>query len=277
MRLWTFTRKHGQSQTFKFNPVDLNWRKDCCTKLGLELVSDLDENPYEIFDEHAAQTEQMCGMEEAPEVVGDVIGDGNCLFRALSHIFTAGCQDQHHKLRKKICSFMQLHQKTFARIRGESITSFIQYIHTMQQTFEWGTDVELLACATMLQTPIATFLDGKWVPFLFPCFRLDEQCTRLVATKKTPKHYRKIPEALSPFNQSTSKPYLDDSDEHSDDMEVDENETIVNDSWIATKCQRSNSLQRDHHTKERPKTLGEILDSVQRKAEKIKEKAEAGG
>uniref|UniRef100_A0A915DCD4 Uncharacterized protein n=1 Tax=Ditylenchus dipsaci TaxID=166011 RepID=A0A915DCD4_9BILA len=30
----------------------------------------------------------------------------------------------------------------------------------------------------MLQTPIATFLDGKWV-FYFPCFRLDGQSTRL--------------------------------------------------------------------------------------------------
>uniref|UniRef100_A0A915DA67 OTU domain-containing protein n=1 Tax=Ditylenchus dipsaci TaxID=166011 RepID=A0A915DA67_9BILA len=108
-----------QLKSFKFSPVDHTWRKDCCSKLGLEFNSDQADKQYEVFQQYATQTNLECGMEELPEVVGEVFGDGNCLFRALCHIFTAGSEDQHPKLRELICSFMQYYQESFAEYEGK--------------------------------------------------------------------------------------------------------------------------------------------------------------
>lgn len=67
---------------------------------------------------------------------------------------------------------MKKYCKVFARHCGKTEQNFNNYITTMQESGTWGTDVELLAFATLIQTPISTFLHNRWICYP-PRFTID--------------------------------------------------------------------------------------------------------
>ena len=72
-----------------------------------------------------------------------VLGDGNCLFRSLSHQLT-GTQDHHLILRKTITKFEQSYYGMFQQLHNTiNRTPFSSHI----KTCIWGTTVEILADA----------------------------------------------------------------------------------------------------------------------------------
>lgn len=64
-------------------------------------ISDKSKNAYELFIDLNV-TSPMYRMEQPPSSVGDVLGDGNCLFRALSHIVTGGYENAHDEIRRRV-------------------------------------------------------------------------------------------------------------------------------------------------------------------------------
>uniref|UniRef100_A0A915DZS8 Ubiquitin carboxyl-terminal hydrolase n=1 Tax=Ditylenchus dipsaci TaxID=166011 RepID=A0A915DZS8_9BILA len=160
-----------QEKDFKYNPVDYKWRKDCCRKLDIEFIADKDKNRYEPYK---SLTKQKCYAGWMNLRLWSMMWrEWILLFRALSHMFTGGSQEAHLQIRQAICAHMEENSQVFARHRGESEEDFARYVNQMKGEYEWGTDVELLACATLLQTPISTFLDGRWI-FYKPRYRMDE-------------------------------------------------------------------------------------------------------
>ncbi|KAI1717687.1 ubiquitin carboxyl-terminal hydrolase domain-containing protein [Ditylenchus destructor] len=162
-----------EKKTFPYKPVTNQWRKRVCDQLQLDPVP-LQENMYADY-ECAGQTSE-CRTNCAPEVFGEVDSDGNCLFRALAHLITGGNEEQHMELRTKICSFMKSHRTSFSRSFAKTEEEFDHHVQTMEKRSTGGTKSELFACATMLQTPISNYLDGRWVPYM-PCFPLEDDAS----------------------------------------------------------------------------------------------------
>ena len=84
-----------------------------------------------------------------------IMGDGNCLFRSLAYIIT-GSEDQHMAIRTAILEHMinVAHFILDHHIQGySSIQDYIR-CNDMDQEFTWGTDIEILTLAHLLETPI---------------------------------------------------------------------------------------------------------------------------
>ena len=77
-------------------------------------------------------------------------GDGNCLFRAFSHIIF-GDEANHMLVRKSICDYLEEFALAFYGVSGN-----FTHVKTrkMRAKRVWGTDVEIIAMATMLNTPV---------------------------------------------------------------------------------------------------------------------------
>jgi hypothetical protein len=87
----------------QFVPVDLEWQMLAAIRMGIPdnmMMSKL-QNPYEemkILD-HTMPTYLRT---QYPSIVADVLGDGNCLFRALSYAITGGSEDAHAIVRSRV-------------------------------------------------------------------------------------------------------------------------------------------------------------------------------
>ena len=95
------------------------------------------------------------------------MGDGNCLFRAISKAIT-GNEANHFAIRTAICDFMSLDSNTeefrpLTRSRyvcddSDPSIAIEKYIESnkLRKNKEWGSDIEISVAATMLQV---TFLE----------------------------------------------------------------------------------------------------------------------
>ena len=115
-----------------------------------------------------------------------VIGDGNCLFRSLSFLL-CGDQGMHTKAREEIVHFIKENKHKFQPYLMQGIID--AHITNMFKLGTWGTQVEIIAAATLYQIPIyvaSTSQDGltyhwrKYSPLL-----LSDATRNVTATTKT--------------------------------------------------------------------------------------------
>ena len=94
---------------------------------------------------------------EPPTTFTHMVGDGNCLFRALAHIIT-GSEEQHMDVRRGIVSHMRTIGNLLVggHVREGDIDTYIDSSR-IEHDREWGTDVEILTLAHMLKTPVYTY------------------------------------------------------------------------------------------------------------------------
>ena len=140
-------RRQSRTWPFRFNPVNEEWQRSLCAIMGLQFV--------------AASALNMGGPEVTlrhPRTIQSIQGDGNCLFRTLSFIIT-GSEEQHTLVREAILHHMLqiAHFMLSHRINDHSSVS--EYIeHTcMDQDGTWGTDIEILTLAHLLNTFIFVY------------------------------------------------------------------------------------------------------------------------
>ena len=105
--------------------------------------------------------------------IDKILGDGNCLFRALAKEIT-GSQEYHFEVRLAIVNFIQCdkHPPTFSKYvvkefeKQSELTNPLvcqaackEYIEKskMSKLRVWGSDIEIRAAATMLQVDVAVF------------------------------------------------------------------------------------------------------------------------
>ena len=79
-----------------------------------------------------------------------ILGDGNCLFRALSKL-TYGSEEWHSFMRQTLIDFVSLNREVFQSYCTEDITD---HLSKMKYDRRWGTHVELQAAAFLLKLPI---------------------------------------------------------------------------------------------------------------------------
>ena len=87
-------------------PVDAEWRNKACSLLGItDELSNTTTNHYDIYNSAIESTDLKFLANESPAVKGDVLGDGNCLFRAISHVVTGGHESFHTEIRERVNFF----------------------------------------------------------------------------------------------------------------------------------------------------------------------------
>ena len=86
--------------------------------------------------------------------VDRVLGDGNCLFRALSKAIS-GTKDHHSHLRHAISDFESDNWIVFKPIHEAIIsTNFENHIKNIKKLYIWGTSTKIVAAATLFQVEV---------------------------------------------------------------------------------------------------------------------------
>ena len=89
-----------------------------------------------------------------------VIGDGNCLFRALSRNIT-GVEDHHLLLRKAISDFEENNPVLFTGLSSAIIQVPLQeHLKRIKKPYVWGTTLEIFAAASLLQMDVYVATDS---------------------------------------------------------------------------------------------------------------------
>lgn len=89
-----------------------------------------------------------------------VLGDGNCLFRALSNQLT-GTQEHHLLLRKAIAHFEQKNEDIFKPLHDSiNRTPFQDHMQNIKKNCVWGTLVEILAVSSLFQIEVFVASDS---------------------------------------------------------------------------------------------------------------------
>ena len=131
---------------FQYNPVDREWQQETCEAMGLNYITSNGITPGG----------REVGL-EPPTTFTCIVGDGNCLFRALAHIIT-GSEERHMDVRRGIVSHMRTIGNLLVggHVREGDIDTYIDSSR-IEHDHEWGTDVEILTLAHMLKTPVYTY------------------------------------------------------------------------------------------------------------------------
>ena len=139
-----------------FHSVDLQWQLDACQQLGLQHIAEPRLRP-------GGPTVLLTRPDMRS--VRQISGDGNCLFRAFSYILT-GSEEQHMAIRLAILDHLINNAQYFLGHHLTSHNSIQRYIAStgMDRDSTWGTDIEMLSLAHMLQTPVHSYSQplGAW-------------------------------------------------------------------------------------------------------------------
>ena len=96
----------------------------------------------------------MASLTARDRQVKPIIGDGNCLFRAIGFVLY-GTEMAHEKVRELLVQFVSENRGSFRPYIDGDIET---YLAKMKYTRVWGTAVELLAVTALLQIPVFTLI-----------------------------------------------------------------------------------------------------------------------
>ena len=99
-----------------------------------------------------------------------VKGDGNCLFRSLSHQLL-NTEDEHLFMRTTLVRFINLNQSLFTNYLSPpaTATTITEHIQRMLCPQTWGTHIEIMAAATFFQKPVFFIKIRSTGPYQWEC------------------------------------------------------------------------------------------------------------
>ena len=117
-----------------------------------------------IITQHTEQPLKPLGQ---PSKLLHILGDGNCLFRALSYVIT-GQQLYHAQIRHEIINHMMNIEKFLMPHMNTSLNCYLDKTG-MAESGVWGTDIEILSASSLLSTDIFVYTKFgntyKWQKF----------------------------------------------------------------------------------------------------------------
>lgn len=146
----------GQDQMqLKFIPLNSSMKKDLCQKLNVPYICSNESVAIQCFSSNMA----------SPRQEKQILGDGNCFFRAVSYSLT-NSEDFHNIVRTVVCQHM-MENKDLFELFLNSVQSMDDYLDSsqMSQGGTWATEVEIFATAHLLNTDIFTYSGGCWIRF----------------------------------------------------------------------------------------------------------------
>lgn len=81
-----------------------------------------------------------------------VLGDGNCMFRAISHQLY-GTEDQHLQIRHALHNFIEENKANYEGYWIDSTISYSSHLQHIKNPGSWGTELELKAVSDYLFLP----------------------------------------------------------------------------------------------------------------------------
>ena len=129
------------SAVLDFIPVNDSSQKFMCSLVDLPLIA-----------VHKTRSTKTLG---SPTELYHIQGDGNCLFRSLSYALT-GRQIYHNIIRHKIINHMKDIESLLRPHINGSLEDYLSCTNMTNKT-TWGTDIEILAVSSMLQTDIFVY------------------------------------------------------------------------------------------------------------------------
>ena len=145
----------NSSGIFPFNPIDKTTQKNLSTLLNLPLT------------DYVLHCHDVKLLLHEPSKVHPILGDGNCLFRALSYVIT-GTQSYHADIRSKIIQHMIEIENLLFPHTNMSLVSYLEQ-SGMANIGTWGTDIEIFTACSLLSTDIYVYTKVgqcfKWQKF----------------------------------------------------------------------------------------------------------------
>jgi hypothetical protein len=126
---------------YAFVPIDENAQRLMCSLVDLPLIAPFRPIIPKLLNE--------------PTILHRIMGDGNCLFRALSYVIT-GRQVYHHVIRHKLLDHMRSIENLLLPHMGMSLNNYFQS-SGMHRERVWGTDIEIFAASSLLSTDIYVY------------------------------------------------------------------------------------------------------------------------
>lgn len=102
------------------------------------------------FDNKEALFKEL--LAEAGLEVFPIEGDGNCMFRSVSHQLY-GSSQHHAVIRAKTLEYMRIEREYFANFIDGGLERFDEYIEYMSRNGAWGDDTEIQAMSEMYDRP----------------------------------------------------------------------------------------------------------------------------
>ena len=154
---------HSDSNIFAncaITSPNTNYLQSICSNFNLVFVPNM-SSQHSRHDVVACELEALIHTKTGCSVhieIFRIIGDGNCLFRALSLAF---CQTEnmHHIIRSYIVNHMldtnfTTVLRTFCERNVRNCLQFQQYLQRMQQDGHWGTEIEIISAANLFDCSI---------------------------------------------------------------------------------------------------------------------------
>ncbi|XP_073323359.1 uncharacterized protein [Pagrus major] len=153
------------SKSLQFNPLRSDVAQALCKQLNVELEK-LDLASTEV------------GALGAPCKNEQIVGDGNCFFRAVSQA-VCGTENNHRKIRLAV--FKQLRANPLAYMLRSEYSSMADYLSRSRMSYlgSWATEVEIQAAADCLGVNIFTFCGDRWLEYSCKNSQLTNQAVYL--------------------------------------------------------------------------------------------------
>lgn len=150
---------------YQFNVLSKDTAQTLCTRLQLECRK------------HGDVVSGSIGALGVPCTTDNIVGDGNCFFRALSQV-VCGSQNSQLMFRRKIVKHMMCNEEHFnSLVREEYSNSLKDYLDKskMTQSNTWATEVEIHGAANLLGLDIYTHIGDHWLKYSCTGRKLSEQ------------------------------------------------------------------------------------------------------
>ena len=188
------------SNEFQFYPVSSECQTSLCSMLNLPLFKTSGKRDVKPL--------------KNPSQVFDIVGDGNCLFRAFSYVI-CGTQKFHEIIRNRITSYMKEIQRHLHPHINSSVDEFLNYSR-MRLTGTWGTDIEIITAAHLFQTYFffvySNFgMELKWLRFSAKKnWQFDEHCKEAMYIQNiNGVHYDVLLDVVIDVNNVAQRNYPD--------------------------------------------------------------------
>ena len=163
------TCSRGQEEREEYNSKLVKFQsKVACILLDVNVHENSTKNVHimqpPLTPEYVATLKEL---RQAERNLDYIEGDGNCLYRAISKILF-GEQKYHSQVRTLLADFVEGNTWLFKNhFIGEAGTAYCKRI---RKSGQWGSQIELIAVATILQVPVFLFSQQeegsrKWIRY----------------------------------------------------------------------------------------------------------------
>ena len=156
---------------YRYFPIDEEWQRQACRLLNLRFVRP--------FERESGGPDVILTLPDTFHL-RRIVGDGNCLFRAMSFIIT-GSESQHFEIRTSIIAHMLDIPELLTGRGADGHNNYLSYYHGGYRSVEnylartnmanegaWGTDLEMSLLAHMLDIVVYSYKAGQFWIACFP-------------------------------------------------------------------------------------------------------------